>query len=416
MRIKLTSRTASLLLIKILFVSLLFIAFLSVIQQHKQTDLIIYYDYSLNLLKGQFPYVDFNFEYPPLALLPLTLPQLPSIFHPLSLRKYVILFFIQNAILSYFIAVLISRITAICQSKKQVVETIVLFAILIAINLTTVFCRYDIFSALLTLLAFWSVLRQRPTQAGIWLGLGIAAKLYPIVVVPIFLIYYLTKRQYQALVKVCLGTALTVNAIFIPFALATQDKFFSFLTYHKLRGLHLETLPGGILLLLHRFKMIDASFELNYGAFHFTSAIALPILKILPILTWILLGIVLVCCLKAFRREYAATGEITYTSLATHITLTLLVFIITAKVFSPQYLVWLLPFLPLLRLSWVSLTLIVAISITTLLEYPLLFVQLLNLHLIPILVLNLRNILVVALTAYLLTNEFRKLRQKESAT
>ncbi|MBD2080983.1 glycosyltransferase family 87 protein [Leptolyngbya sp. FACHB-17] len=416
MRIKLARPTSNTLRIELIFVSLLFIAFLFLVRKYQQYDISIYYDYSLNLLKGQFPYTDFNFEYPPLALLPIALPQLPSVVQPLNFTAYAILLFIQNAFFSHLIAVVLSRIIAAWQTKKAAIRTISFYAALIVPNLIVVFCRYDIFAALLTVIAFWAVLKQRPTQAGIWLGLGIAAKLYPVALIPIFSIYYFTKRQYQASAKFLLGNILTVAVIFLPFALAAQEKFFSFLTYHRQRGLHIETLPGGILLLLSKFGFIDASFELNYGAFHFTSEIATPILKVLPILTWSLLGITLFYCVKGFRQEYVASGEITYRTLATYITITLLVFMITAKVFSPQYLVWVLPFLPLLRLNRITIAFITAISVTTFLVYPVLYGRLLNLRIIALFVLNIRNVLIAAFAAYLLVDQSRNLSREAKKT
>lgn len=382
-------------------------------RKYRQDDVSIYYNYSLNLFKGQFPYTDFNFEYPPLALLPIALPQLPSVIHPLNFRGYAILLFLQNAFFSHWIAVVLSQITTVWQTKKQAIRKIVVYAALIVPNLIVVFARYDIFAALLTTIAFWAVLKQRPTQAGLWLGLGIAAKLYPIVLIPIFSIYYFTKQQYHAITKFLLGSILTVAAVFLPFAFAAQEKFFSFLTYHRERGLHIESLPGGILLLLQKFGVLNAPFDLNYGAYHFTTPIVVPILKVLPIFTWSLLGVALFYCLKAFRREYTVSGEISYRTLATYIIITLLVFIMTAKVFSPQYLVWLLPFLPLLRLNRVTIAFITAISVTTLLVYPMLYVRLLDSQVIPLIILNVRNSLIAAFTAYLLINQIRNLARTE---
>lgn len=415
MRIRLPRRTVLTLLIEILGISLVFIALALMIHKYHQTDLMLYYDDSLNLLRGQYPYINFDFEYPPLALLPIALPQLLCVLQPLKFQQYVLFFFVQNAIFGHFIAVLLSQIVSVGRPKMQAVKTIAVYITLIAINFPIVFCRYDIFSAFLTLLAFWAIFKQRSLQAGVWLGLGITAKLYPIVLLPVFSIYYLAQRQYQAGIRFLLGSLITVSAVFLPFALAAQEKLFSFLTYHKARGLHIETIPGGILLLLGKFGLVDAPFDLNYGAYHFTTAIAAPILAILPGLTWILLSVVLVCCLKVFRREYAATGTIAYESLATYITLTLLAFMITAKVFSPQYLIWLLPFLTLLRLRVTAIALMVAISVTTLFVYPILYHRLLLLQLLPLSILNLRNMLTAVFAAYLLIHEFPTLAQAKKA-
>lgn len=416
MRVKLARPSANTLRLELILFSVLFIAFLALMRRYRQGDISVYYDYSINLLKGQFPYADFNVEYPPLALLPIALPQSLGVLHPLNFRAFAILLFIQNAFFTHLTAVVLSRIAAAWQTKKEAIRTISFYAALIASNFVVVFCRYDIFAALLTAIALWAVLKQRPAQAGIWLGLGIAAKLYPVILIPIFSIYYFTKQQYKAITKLLLGAILTVAAIFLPFALVAQEKFFVFLIYHRERGLQIETLPGGVLLLLHKFGFVDAPFEFNYGAFHFTSPIAAPILKILPIFTLSLLGIALFYCLKAFRQEYAASGEISYRTQATYITITLLVFMITAKVFSPQYLIWLLPFLPLLRLNRITIALVGAICVTTFLVYPVLYMRLIDLRMIALLMLNLRNVLITVFTAYLLVGQMRNLSRTAEKT
>lgn len=403
------------LLITILFTFILFVAFLLVLHKYQQTDLNIYYTYSLNIIQGKFPYTDFEVEYPPLALLPMLLPQLPSLFRQESLQQYIILFFIQNAIFSYLIGITLYGHISTLQPQRQTLKMLVVYAGLIAVNLTIIFCRYDIFAALLTLLAFWSIVENRSLQSGIWLGLGIAAKLYPVVLLPVFCLFYFIKHQYQNALKVLLGCLVTASIVLLPFALAASDKFFYFLTYHKLRGLHIETLPGGLLLLLDRLGLINIQFALNYGAYHLASPIANPILKILPELTLILFALIILLCFNHFRYEYRATREISSRSLVTYIVLTLLVFIISAKVFSAQYLVWLLPFLVFLPLKRTYLVLIISIAIANMLVYPFLYSRLLNLQLLPLLVLNTRNLLMIVLTTYLVLLQFPRLNRYKAA-
>jgi hypothetical protein len=410
---QLSKRSSTNFLAGILFAALLFVAFLFIIRKYQQNDLTIYYTYSLNLVRGQSPYTGFEVEYPPLALLPMVLPQLPSILRQQSLPQYVILFFIQNAFFSYLIGkILLNSIPANptnSQTRNQVVKVLAVYAVLVAINLTIIFARYDVFAALLTLLAFGFVIKQRPMQAGMWLGLGVAAKLYPIILLPVFCLYYLIKRGYDDCLKFLLGTALTIAVVFLPFALIGKSDFLYFLSYHKLRGLHLETLPSGILLLMQKLGWTNVQFELNYGAYHLTSPIAVPILKILPVANLVLFALVIFCCFNHFRQEYRSTGKISQKSLALYSMLTLLVFILSAKVFSAQYIVWLLPFFLLLRLNKNYLFLITSVSIANTLVYPFLFSRLLNLQLLPVLILNLRNILIVILTIYLFVEGFSQI-------
>ncbi len=105
-------------------------------------------------------------------------------------------------------------------------------------------------------------------------------------------------------------------------------------------------------------------------------------------------------CLARFREEQAADGRVTSESLIAYSVAALLVFIVTNKVFSPQYVIWLLPLAPLLRLRQASALL--AICVLTIVQFPFNYDHLLDMELLPVLLLNLRNLLVVALLLWLL--------------
>ena len=61
----------------IALLALVFVTLPSIAQWHA-LDLSIYYQDSLQLLRGRMPYRDFALEYPPLALLPFALPRLAT--------------------------------------------------------------------------------------------------------------------------------------------------------------------------------------------------------------------------------------------------------------------------------------------------------------------------------------------------
>ena len=81
-------------------------------------------------------------------------------------------------------------------------------------------------------------------------------------------------------------------------------------------------------------------------------------------------------------------------------TASLLVLLVTSKVYSIQYVVWLVPFAALLRgrQFWLA----AAVVALTMPIHPLLYADLVKQEALPILVLNLRNALVVALTVLVL--------------
>ena len=381
-------------------IALLAVVFVTLprVAQWHALDLSIYYQDSLQLLRGRLPYRDFALEYPPLALLPFALPRLATFGLPIDFIGYVWLFLIQNAIFSTLIALVIVQIRGL----RAAGPALVLYALLVAVSAPLLPWRYDLFPALLTVLALLCLLRQRPGWAGIWLGLGVAAKLYPAVLLLIFGAYYLAGKNRPALMRLALGSAGALAATLLPFVLIAPGPLLSFLRYHELRGLQLESLPAGAIVLAHVLGMTSARLEFNYGALHVVSPLAGAVLSWLPAIFVVLFGAVLASCLARFREEQAAGGCVTSESLVAYSVAVLLAFIVTNKVFSPQYLIWLLPFAPLLRLRQASALL--AICALTIVLFPFDYDHLLGMELLPVLLLNLRNLLVVALLVWLMVD------------
>lgn len=361
-------------------------------------DLSIYYQDSLQLLRGQLPYRDFALEYPPLALLPFALPRLVTFGQPINFIGYVWLFLIQNAIFSTLIALTIGQICG----RRAAGPALAFYALLVVVSAPLLPWRYDLFPALLTVLALLCLVRQRPGWAGIWLGLGVAAKLYPVVLLLVFGAYYLAGKNRPALLWLLLGGAGALAATLLPFVLLAPGPLLSFLRYHQLRGLQLESLPAGAIVLAHVLGLTPARLEFNYGALHVAAPIAGAVLSWLPILFVLLFGFVLASCVARFREEQAADGSVTSASLVAYSVAALLAFILTNKVFSPQYLIWLLPFAALLRLRQAGMLLL--ICAITIVLFPFDYDHLLNMELLPVLLLNLRNLLAVVLLVWLLVD------------
>jgi hypothetical protein len=383
------------------FVALLVIVLFTLpISSHLHAqDLQTYYDYSLKLMQGQLPYHDFAFEYPPLALLPLTLPRIVALGQPLSYTSYVRLFSIQNVLLSTLAMFALVRIVSHWCPERDPVPALKVYTLLVVVSTPLLPWRYDLFPALLTSLALLAVLADRPTTAGLWLGLGIAAKLYPVVLLPVFGIYYLVSKKHHALLRLLLGSVGVTGAILLPFILLDLSELLSFLRFHQLRGLQIESVPAGAISLAHMLGLIKSSLVLNYNAWHITGPLAEAALKGQPFAFGLAFVVVFVSCWGRFRDEHARSGRITNGSLVAYVLAALLTFIVTNKVFSPQYIIWLLPLGPLLSLRQARTLLV--ICLTTIIIYPFAYQDLIAMRMMPVLLLNLRNILVVALLLWL---------------
>jgi hypothetical protein len=392
-------RLASLCLVVLQFVALLLIT-LPILPDHSfhVFDMGHYYNISLNLMEGKWPYRDFLLEYPPLAILPFVLPQLASFDNLLDYGDYLLVFLGESAVFTTLIALLTERVASCRRTQLGSVVALSIYVLLVAISAPLLPWRYDLFPALLTQLAFVSVLANRSTVAGFWMGLAIAAKIYPVVLVPIFSAYYVAGRQYRELAILLVATLAVIGLIFIPFILNIPGELLSFVSYHKLRGLQIESLPAGIISLGHLLGLTKVSTVINYGAAHLVSPLADSVLKWLPFVCVLTLGVVWASCLLRFQEERAITGQISFESLVAYTTAALLTFMATNKVFSPQYIVWLLPFAPLLPLRQAGL--IVGIYAITII-FRFVTGGLRTMYAVSVLLLNLRNLLVVALILWL---------------
>lgn len=378
--------------------ALLLVALLTLPQigQWHALDLQVYFNDARSLLKGWGPYRDFNLEYPPLALAAFAGPFLAVRGKPLLFTEYAGLFLLQSAVLSIFIAWALARAAALSRPSRPAAVPLAVYTLLVVLTAPLLPWRYDLFPALFTILALVAVLAGKPAQAGVWLGLGTAAKLYPVVLLPIVGAYYLASVDWRAVRRLGLGFAGALALVVLPLLLSgAGGAMMEFLHYHELRGLQLESLPAGLILLAHMAGAARVSLSFNYGALHLVSPLATATLRWLPLLFIALYGAVLLCALARFRQDQVRYGSIPSASLVAYLTAALLVFIATNKVFSPQYMIWLLPFVPLLRFRQLGIA--VAAFLATIALFPYDYANLLALHDGPVLVLNMRNLLVAGL-------------------
>ena len=392
-------------LINLLGLMCLVLVFVTVVSVKKRflshsQDLGIYYHYSLHLMQGQVPYRDFAIEYPPLALLPMLVPRLVTFGRAISLRSYVALFLLENIVFCILMALLMLQVISHWQPKRRSLKTITAYVLLVVCCSPLIVWRYDMFPALLTLLGLLSVLIGRPTIAGIWLGFGIATKLYPVLLIPIFSIYYLVSRQYRQLLLLFMGTVGAVSLAVLPLTLIVGEQILSFLRYHQLRGMQIESTAAGLILLGKVLGLTKVSLNYNYGSINVDSLLADSIIKWLPLILILAFVIVMISCLNCFASEYATNGVISSESLVAYVIAALLVFIAFGKVFSAQYIIWLLPFASLLRQPQIVLT--VAIFTITMFIFPYDYDRLMEMQPLSVILLNLRNFMVISLLIWLL--------------
>ncbi len=378
------------------------------------SDVDMYFQVSGQVLEGHIPYRDFPLEYPPLALVPFLFPRLLSVGQPIAVADYYGLFLCLNVVLSLLTALCVA---AICSTVGQVanlpglqgqvgnlphgggrrgpVAAVAIYGLLAVVSAPVLGWRYDAFPALLTALGLLAVVRQRPALAGLCLGLGTVAKIYPMVLLGFFGAYYLAAGERRALLRMVCASVAVAALVMLPFRLAAPDQWLSFLAYHRERGFEIGSSVAGALMLAGDLGLTPVTTVHNYGARHVVSPLASALLPWTAPALVLAVGGVLLLYLERFGKERDSAGTVSLQSLASGTVVVLLVFIIVNKVFSPQYIVWLIPFVPLLTGRGIAVFL--AIAALTIYVYPFHFEHLVYGQLVPALALNCRNLLVVGL-------------------
>ena len=356
-----------------------------------------FFDHAVQVLSGLLPYRNFRFEYPPLALVPMTLPHLvPGI----DLSDYVWLLAAEGALVATSIGATLAWLGRRSWSLAATQQVLGMYALVVLALAPLLAWRFDPSVALIAVLGFVAAMRRRHGTAGVLLGLGTLMKIFPVALVAVLALWLLAGRDQRAAARLVGSFVLTVVVVMVPLLLTAGPAGLSFLDYQQARGLQIESLPGGIVLLAHLVSGIGVSVHFAFGAYEVGSSLDAPLLALQePVMVAVLGGVLVLCALR-FREEHAALGAVRPQSIIGYVTAMLLALMVTDKVLSPQYLLWLLPFGPLLRPPQAFL-MVAACALTTVV-YPLDYDSLLALRPELIVVLNVRNLLLCILLGWLL--------------
>jgi len=367
-----------------------------------QGDVRLYYENAKAIVDGQAPYAQVPLEYPPLALVPMVLPYLlmPG-GHP-SFDQYAWLFAGWEALLVLalgFVLVQIARLGGLEARRRDRGWTVTWrLPIVVAGAALAIAWRFDLLAALLLAIALWATLANRPLAAGIALGLGVLAKLFPIVAAPALAIAWLAPRDDRRLIRFVLATVVTIALGLAPFVAVAGSDALSFLRYQAQRGLEVESVGAGVVLLDALVRGQAVEMHSPFKAVEVFGPLAQSWLGLLPALTVAGFAALGLAGWRRVQLDLAEAGRARPDTIATLTGATVMVLLVTSKVFSIQYVVWLVPFVILLP-RW-KFWLGAAVVALTMPIHPLLFAGIVAQEPVPILILNLRNALLVGLTAW----------------
>jgi hypothetical protein len=294
-----------------------------------------YQERATSIRSGAVPYRDFAFEYPPAALPPMLLPAYMSWSYATS---FAVLMGVCGAAC---IAVAASALRAVGAGVDRT------WAALLAIGVAPLLLgslfdtRFDLWPTLLAVGALAALVRERPVLSGALLGLGFAAKLWPAVLLPIGLAY-LWRRKGQAGALTHLAAFVAVaGACFLPFLIIAPHGLRAMFADQLGRPLQVESLGAAVLMAAEHLGMRPLTTIDSHGAQALSgrgAGLAANLSTLLEVVTVVAIWVVF-----ARRRN---PGRETVLLAAAAAVAALVAF---DRVLSPQYLIWIVPFVPLVR-------------------------------------------------------------------
>ena len=310
------------------------------------------------VLRGEVPYRDVYVEYPPGALPVFVVPAAGDD------AGYATRFKLLAVALGVAtIALVALALAALGASGARLLAGVGLVALAPALLGPVVLVNYDLWPAALSAAALAAVLHGRPRLAHVALGVAAAAKIYPLVLVPVFFLHVRRARGKREALAGLAVFAAALAVVVVPFLVLGPGGVRASLEALVRRPLQIESLGASLLLAAHQLGLYDPSVNSDYNSQNLggglpdalAAASAVALLGALAVVYWSFAR-------RAESRErlVAAAAAAVCASVA------------LGKVLSPQFLVWLLPLVPLVagRRGVVATGLLAAALVLTQLWFP----------------------------------------------
>lgn len=362
-----------------------------------------YYAHALSMGQGQVAYRDFSFEYPPGALVVFYLPYLFSS----NLASYNIAFTFEMLlfdIIGLFLVLALGQRARISPWVTLIGYTLAIVAIGdIAVQ------RFDMAPAVITLGAVYAFSRGNYKIAWAVLAIGTMTKLFPGLLAPLFLIYQWKRGGLSRLIPSLVTFGAVILIIALPLLVISSHGFISSFTIQSRRPLQLESTYSSLLLLGNSLGILKAQPIQGSISFDISSSLAWPLARASFVFLAAGLAFVYALYYRSCRKLQATPERFVpdapaLADLLNYSFAAIVVFLVTNKVFSPQYLVWLYPLFPLVsgRFRAAIWVIFLTAACLTWYIYPLHYYDLVDTQQVPVDALILRNTLMTFMAVLLL--------------
>ena len=297
-------------------------------------DTDIYHRYATMMREGKIPYRDFRVEYPPLSL-PLFFAAGLASYDATSFKvAFAVEMLIFNAATVWLVATWVERNRGPDQVRIHLIRYTILYLFLSRLMVL----RYDAAAMFLGFAGATWWFSGRGVRGGIATALGTLMKIYPAVIAMLVAPWDLTRpassrgRGLAPFVATILVGSLAWLAVGGRYGVSES------LSYQLGRGFEYGSLYSGLQMLAA--EAVGARIEVvrDHAAWASVTPWSSGLLPlVLPIQALTILAVCGVFCRRGMPEGVRYSGA------------AILAFIVTGKVFSPQYLIWLLPFVAVLQ-------------------------------------------------------------------
>ncbi|HEY8986039.1 MAG TPA: glycosyltransferase 87 family protein [Streptomyces sp.] len=309
------------------------------------TDVSVIYRHWYDILRtGTFPAHDVTWQYPPAAALPLLAPALlPFLDYPSAF--YLLAFAADLAVLTLLLDT--------AHRPGRGLRGVWVWTVGVPLLGPTVYARYDVMVTAVAVAALLVGVR-RPRAMGVLIGFGALLKVWP----ALLLAGVVRRRVWGA-------AAVTAAVVAGGFA-AVMPGAFSFVTFQRERGTEVESLGALVFHVARRFGWYGEVL-FHYGSLEFVGPGVKAVSTASLFLTSVAFGWLFLWRLLARRFSLHTPADAAFTAV--------LLFTLSSRVISPQYLLWLLGTGAVClcfrgsRMA-VPVVLVVVASAVTVLEFP----------------------------------------------
>jgi uncharacterized membrane protein len=293
------------------------------VHQHS-TDVVYYQGYVTNIRAGQVPYRDFAVDYPPGALAVFLAPTL--VVDPANLSSY------EKWFARLMCALGLICLLLVVQARPPLwgVALVAVSPLLIGRLAPE---RFDLWPTALTIASIVAFLHDRHRLGWAGVAAAFAAKLYPLALIPLCAIWTYRRRGRAELLRGLAIAAAVVLLAFGPFVMLAPHGLWSSIWGQASRPIQIESLVASYLMTFHHPQVMN-TYNTEGIANHDTIR-TISFLAQLGILVWIWV---------VFARGEASRERFVRFAAAC-----VCAFIAFGTVFSPQYLIWLVPLVALVR-------------------------------------------------------------------